>query len=134
MGNDCIIEAHDAHAAIRSYDKALTLYPDYVEAFVRKGKALAGLNEITASLSALNQAIAIAPTDFTSRFTLGQVLEKFAYDEEALDAYRQAEGLNPQSRTLLKRLIALCEELDEEDEAEHYRIRLRKLREQAGQK
>lgn len=134
MGNDCIAEAHDAHAAIRSYDKALTLYPDYVEAFVRKGRALAGLNEITASLSALNQAVAIAPTDFTARFTLGQVLEKFAYYEEALDAYRQADGLNPQSRTLLKRLIALCEELDEEDEAEHYRIRLRKLLKQAGRK
>ena len=134
MGNDCITEAHDAHAAIRCYDKTLTLYPDYVEALVRKGKTLAGLNEITASLSTLNQAIAIAPMDFTARFALGQVLEKFAYYEEALDAYRQADGLNPQSRSLLKRLIALCEELDEEDEANLYRIRLRKHRDQTGHK
>ncbi len=105
-----------------------------MEALVRKGKTLAGLNEITASLSTLNQAIAIAPMDFTARFALGQVLEKFAYYEEALDAYRQADGLNPQSRSLLKRLIALCEELDEEDEANLYRIRLRKNRDQTGHK
>ncbi len=128
MGNDCITEAGDAHAAIRSYDKALTLYPDYVEALVMKGQAYARLNEITNALTALNQATTLAPMDFNAHLTHGEVLEKFGYQTEALDAYRRADGINPKSRTLLKRLISLCEELEDEDRAEWYRTRLRNLR------
>ena len=37
MGNECITKAHDANAAIRCFDKALNLNPNYVEAWVRKG-------------------------------------------------------------------------------------------------
>ena len=34
MGNECITKAHDANAAIRCFDKALNLNPNYVEAWV----------------------------------------------------------------------------------------------------
>ena len=40
MGNECITKAHDANAAIRCFDKALNLNPNYVEAWVRKGVTL----------------------------------------------------------------------------------------------
>ena len=33
MGNECITKAHDANAAIRCFDKALNLNPNYVEAW-----------------------------------------------------------------------------------------------------
>ena len=40
MGNECITKAHDPNAAIRSFDKALKLYPEFVDAWVRKGVTL----------------------------------------------------------------------------------------------
>lgn len=46
MGNECITKAHDANAAIRCFDKALNLNPNYVEAWVRKGVTLLDIGEI----------------------------------------------------------------------------------------
>ena len=40
MGNECITQAHDARAALANYDKALELYPDYIDAWIRKGITL----------------------------------------------------------------------------------------------
>ena len=34
MGNECITQAHDARAAIANYDKALSLDPNYVDAWI----------------------------------------------------------------------------------------------------
>ena len=45
MGNECITKAHDANAAIRCFDKALNLNPNYVEAWVRKGVTLLDIGE-----------------------------------------------------------------------------------------
>ena len=36
MGNECITQAHDARAAIANYDKALSLDPNYIDAWIRK--------------------------------------------------------------------------------------------------
>lgn len=40
MGNECTTQAHDARAALANYDKALELYPDYIDAWIRKGITL----------------------------------------------------------------------------------------------
>ena len=40
MGNECITKAHDVRAALANYDKALELYPEYTDAWVRKGVTL----------------------------------------------------------------------------------------------
>lgn len=50
MGNECITKAHDANAAIRCFDKALNLNPNYVEAWVRKGVTLLDIGEETMTL------------------------------------------------------------------------------------
>ena len=40
MGNECITQAHDSRAALANYDKALSLDPNYVDAWIRKGITL----------------------------------------------------------------------------------------------
>ena len=40
MGNESITLAHDSRAAIANYDKALELYPEYADAWIRKGITL----------------------------------------------------------------------------------------------
>ena len=36
MGNECITQAHDRNAALANYNKALQLYPEYIDALFRK--------------------------------------------------------------------------------------------------
>lgn len=45
MGNECITQARDARAALANYDKALELYPEYTDAWVRKGVTLFNENQ-----------------------------------------------------------------------------------------
>ena len=40
MGNECITQAHDVRAALANYDKAIELYPEYIDAWIRKGITL----------------------------------------------------------------------------------------------
>ena len=57
MGNECITKAHDANAAIRCFDKALNLNPNYVEAWVRKGVTLLDIGEDYDAQVCLNKAV-----------------------------------------------------------------------------
>ena len=41
MGNECITQAHDVRAALANYEqKRLSYYPEYIDAWIRKGITL----------------------------------------------------------------------------------------------
>ena len=61
MGNECITKAHDANAAIRCFDKALNLNPNYVEAWVRKGVTLLDIGEDYDAQVCLIKAVKLSP-------------------------------------------------------------------------
>ena len=67
MGNECITKAHDANAAIRCFDKALNLNPNYVEAWVRKGVTLLDIGEDYDAQVCLNKAVKLSPKSFKAR-------------------------------------------------------------------
>ncbi len=60
MGNECITQAHDARAALANYDKALELYPDYTDAWIRKGITLFNNKEWFDAENCFNTAIRIS--------------------------------------------------------------------------
>ena len=68
MGNECITKAHDANAAIRCFDKALNLNPNYVEAWVRKGVTLLDIGEDYDAQVCLNKAVKLSPKSFKARY------------------------------------------------------------------
>ena len=68
MGNECITKAHDANAAIRCFDKALNLNPNYVEAWVRKGVTLLDIGEDYDAQVCLNKAVKLSPKSFKSSY------------------------------------------------------------------
>ena len=70
MGNECITKAHDANAAIRCFDKALNLNPNYVEAWVRKGVTLLDIGEDYDAQVCLNKAVKLSPKSFKARLTV----------------------------------------------------------------
>lgn len=67
MGNECITKAHDANAAIRCFDKALNLNPNYVEAWVRKGVTLLDIGEDYDAQVCLNKAVKLSPKSFKAQ-------------------------------------------------------------------
>lgn len=82
MGNECITKAHDANAAIRCFDKALNLNPNYVEAWVRKGVTLLDIGEDYDAQVCLNKAVKLSPKSFKARYNRGKCLLKLKYYDE----------------------------------------------------
>lgn len=95
MGNECITKAHDANAAIRSFDKALKLNPNYVEAWVRKGVTLLDLGEDYEAQVCLNKAVKLNPKSFKARYNRGKCLLKLKYYDEAILDFQQAASIKP---------------------------------------
>ncbi|MDD2954372.1 MAG: AAA family ATPase [Parabacteroides sp.] len=95
MGNECITKAHDANAAIRCFDKALSLNPNYVEAWVRKGVTLLDIGEDYDAQVCLNKAVKLSPKSFKARYNRGKCLLKLKYYDEAILDFEQAVGIKP---------------------------------------
>ena len=95
MGNECITKAHDANAAIRCFDKALNLNPNYVEAWVRKGVTLLDLGEDYDAQVCLNKAVKLSPKSFKARYNRGKCLLKLKYYDEAILDFQQAISIKP---------------------------------------
>ncbi len=95
MGNECITKAHDANAAIRCFDKALNLNPNYVEAWVRKGVTLLDMGEDYDAQVCLNKAVKLSPKSFKARYNRGKCLLKLKYYDEAILDFQQAVSIKP---------------------------------------
>lgn len=95
MGNECITKAHDANAAIRCFDKALSLNPNYVEAWVRKGVTLLDIGEDYDAQVCLNKAVKLSPKSFKARYNRGKCLLKLKYYDEAILDFQLAVSIKP---------------------------------------
>lgn len=95
MGNECITKAHDANAAIRCFDKALNLNPNYVEVWVRKGVTLLDIGEDYDAQVCLNKAVKLSPKSFKARYNRGKCLLKLKYYDEAILDFQQAVSIKP---------------------------------------
>ena len=95
MGNECITKAHDANAAIRCFDKALNLNPNYVEAWVRKGVTLLDIGEDYDAQVCLNKAVKLSPKSFKASYNRGKCLLKLKYYDEAILDFQQAISIKP---------------------------------------
>ena len=69
MGNECITQAHDVRAALANYDKAIELYPEYIDAWIRKGITLFNEKEFFDAENCLNRAVkhSITEANFACR-------------------------------------------------------------------
>ena len=72
MGNDCITQAHDTKAALANYDKAIELYPQFTDAWVRKGVTLYNNKEHYEAEMCLSEAVRISPLLFKAVYNRGK--------------------------------------------------------------
>ena len=68
MGNECITQAHDVRAALANYDKAIELYPEYIDAWIRKGITLFNEKEFFDAENCLNRAVSLRPSEFKALY------------------------------------------------------------------
>ena len=93
MGNECITKAHDPQAALRCFDKALKMDPNYVDAWVRKGVTLFDTKETYEALTCFNKAVEINPQSFKARYNRGKARYALKHYEEALLDFLKATQL-----------------------------------------
>lgn len=95
MGNECVTKANDPNAALRSFDKALKLYPEYVDAWVRKGVTLLDLGDSYEAQVALNEAVKLSPLSFKARYNRGKCFLRMKYYEEAVVDLQKSVSIKP---------------------------------------
>ena len=96
MGNECITQAHDARAALANYDKALEFYPDYTDAWIRKGITLFNNKEWFDAENCFNTAIRISPANFKAFYNRGKLRLKTEETEGAIADLDKATSLKPE--------------------------------------
>ena len=96
MGNECITHMHDTRAALANYDKAIELYPDYADAWVRKGVTLFNADRINEAEACLDQAVRLRPMEFKTVYNRGKLRLHTGDTEGALADLDKATTLKPQ--------------------------------------
>ena len=96
MGNECITQAHDSRAALANYDKALELFPEYVDAWIRKGITLFNNKDYFDAENCFNQAVRLAPAEFKAVYNRGKLRLKTDNVEGAIADLDKATSLKPQ--------------------------------------
>ena len=123
MGNECITQAHDTRAALANYDKAIELYPEYVDAWVRKGVTLFNANRINEARECLNQAVKLRPNEFKAVYNRGKLRLRTGDIEGAMTDLDKATSLKPQHAGAQECFADALSQAGKEIEAAiHYRL------------
>lgn len=96
MGNECVTQARDTRAALANYDKALSLYPEYVDVWTRKGITLFNDNDFFNAEACFNKAISLSPGEFKAVYNRGKLRIQTGNDEGALADLDKATSLKPE--------------------------------------
>ena len=83
-------------AALASYDIAITLKPDYAEAYNNRGNTLKEVTRLAEALSSFDKAIVLKPDYADAYNNRGIVLKELRRFEEALASYDKAVALKPE--------------------------------------
>lgn len=123
MGNECVTHVHDTKAAIANYNKAIELYPEYVDAWVRKGITLFNDDHIAEAEECLTHVLKLRPNEFKAFFNRGKLRIHTGDIEGAVADLDKATSLKPQHAGSHEAFADALQKAGKESEAElHYRI------------
>lgn len=123
MGNECVTQAHDMRAALANYDKAIELYPEYVDAWVRKGVTLFNGNRTAEARECLDHAVMLRPSEFKAVYNRGKLRLHTGDIEGAITDLDKATSLKPRHAGAHECFgDALSQGGKEVEAALHYRI------------
>ena len=117
MGNECITHAHDLHAALANYDKALELDPTYTDAWVRKGITMHHKGDYREAEICLNKAVKLSPMLFKAVYNRGKNRLMAGYIEDAASDLDKATSIRPDHSKAHELFGDALSQLGKEDEA-----------------
>ena len=92
----CYADLGQLDIAVQSYEKALSIKPDYAKAHYNLGGALQELDKLHDSAKSYEHAIALEPENAQAHNNLAIVLRELDQLEEAESSCRKAIVLNPE--------------------------------------
>lgn len=103
---------NDNKLARRMYDHVTTLNPDYAEGWARSSRLALEEKDLGRALNEAAQALIYEPRHFCALWTMGNVFEQLGRQDEALEAYREANKLYPELKAVKDRLGTLQSDID----------------------
>ena len=89
----------DYNKSIEAYKKAISLKPDYAQAFNNIGSALQDQRKLDEAIKAFKKAISLKP-DFADAYAnMGNILIDQGKLDLALDTFKQALNINPKNES-----------------------------------
>jgi len=98
--------------ARRMFDHVTTLSPDYAEGWARSSRLALDEKDLGRALNEAAQALVLEPRHFYALWTMGNVFEQLGRQDEALEAYREANKLYPELKAVKDRLEAMQSAID----------------------
>ena len=103
---------NDIKLARRMYDHVTTLNPDYAEGWARSSRLALEEKDLSRALNEAAQALIYEPRHFYALWTMGNIFEQLGRQEEALEAYREANKLYPELKAVKDRLGTMQSAID----------------------
>lgn len=94
QGNEWLL-AHRVLDALRAYDRAIALQPDYVDPHFNRGNALLRLQRNEEALASYDQAIALRPGLVLAHYNRATTLKALGRVPEAMQGYCNVLSLDP---------------------------------------
>ena len=82
--------------AVRSYRKALTIKPDYADAYYNMGNALKDQRKLEEAVEAYTKALIVKPNHAEAYNNMGTAIEECGKSEDAIEAYTKALAIKPE--------------------------------------
>jgi len=92
----CFSRKEEIDSAIRQFQAALKLKPDFVQAHVNFANALIRKGDLSGALRESQEATRLAPNDSETHRTLGRALDFSGDRDQAIREFRRAIELEPQ--------------------------------------
>ena len=94
----------DAVLARRMFDHTTTLSPQFAEGWARSSRLALEDKNFDRALNEAIKTLALEPRHFYALWTMGNVFEQLGRNEDALEAYREANKLYPELKAVKERL------------------------------
>lgn len=127
LGDDCRSDWEDPTPALANYNKALSLDPGSVDAWLGKGLTLLGVGQFDEAEAALLEVRRLDPQNFTAPFRLGQSYHRNGDDILALDWLKVALRIDDRNPSLHLLLSDVYHDLGDDINAEKHEKKARSL-------
>lgn len=104
-------------AALAAYDQAVTLEPQFANAFCNRGVTLELLHHFTEALESYDRAVALNPGDVLAHYNRAGVQRQLARPDAALASYDRAIAIRPDYAEAIFNRAVLLQELKRWEES-----------------